>query len=268
MSYPPLEAAGIGMPMQVATGFALAESPLWDPCTNRLMFTDVSATGGGVINALGADGKVAEIMNNTGNTNGMAWDIDGSLILAQMKGHVARRSPSGMVTVIDPSDSMLHTPDDVVVRSDGTIYLSDGNFCPVGALLGYNDVLPVFTIKPNTTTLINSGTLSGPNGIELSPDEKILYVNAFGAGTINKFDVMADGTIKKQATPFATGLTDPDSLCLDAGGNLYVAVSTGIQVFRPDGTKVTLIRISGATGSCTKAGMTNCTFGGEDGKTL
>jgi hypothetical protein len=47
---------------------------------------------------------------------------------------------------------MLHTPDDVVVRSDGTIYLSDGNFCPIGDLLGYSNALPVFTIKPNTTT--------------------------------------------------------------------------------------------------------------------
>ena len=268
MSYPQLEAAMIGKPEKIADGFALAESPLWDPCEDRLLFADVAASGGGKINALADDGTVSMVMSGTDNTNGMAWDIDGSLILAQMKGHVARRDRSGMVKVIDDGTANLHTPDDVVVRSDGTIYLSDGNFCPVGDLLGFNSALPVFTIKPNTNTLINSGTVRGPNGIELSPDEKILYVNGYGDGTISRFDVMPDGTIKKQATAFATGLSDPDSLCLDAAGNLYVAVSSGIQVIRPDGTKVTLIRMSAAGGSCTKAGMTNCTFGGPEGKTL
>jgi len=267
MTYPPLDAAAIGMPMQVASGFSLAESPLWDPCTQRLMFTDVSAAGGGVINALGADGMVAEIMKGTKSTNGLAWDIDGSLLLAQMDGGLARRSPAGMVTQIDHGSLTLHTPDDVVVRSDGTIYLSDGNFCPAGALLGYDDALPVYTIRPGMPW-VNSGTVKGPNGIELSPDEKSLYVNGFGEGAVYKFDVMPDGSIMKPSKPLVTGLTDPDSLCLDAGGNLYVAVSAGIQVLRPDGSKVKLIPISGRTGACTKAGMTNCTFGGADGKTL
>jgi gluconolactonase len=267
-TYPPLDAAAIGTPMQIASGFTLAESPLWDPCTHRLLFVDVNASGGGAINSLGADGKITVVMKGTGNTNGMAWDIDGSLILAQMSGHVARRTPAGMVTVLDPAGSNLHTPDDVVVRSDGTIYFSDGDFCPIGTLLGYNTALPVYTIKPNTTALINSGTVRGPNGIELSPDEKLLYVNGYGEGTIWRFDVMADGTLMKQTTPFATGLTDPDSMCLDAAGNIYVAVSTGIQVLRPDGSKVKLIPITAPAGSCTKAGMTNCTFGGDDGKTF
>lgn len=268
MSYPPLDAATIGMPKQIATGFALAESPLWDPCTKQLIFADVSAAGGGAINTIDDAGKVSAIMTGTGNTNGMAWDIDGGLVLTQMKGHVVRRSRAGMITQIDPPGSMFATPDDVVVRSDGTIYFSDGDFCPVGALLGYGTSRPVYTVKPNTTTLINSGMVRGPNGIELTPDEKTLYVNGYGEGTIWKFDVMPDGTIMKETMPFATGLTDPDSMCLDAAGNIYVAVSAGIQVFRPDGTKVTLIRMSAAAGSCTKAGMTNCTFGGEDGKTM
>lgn len=268
MTYPPLDGAAIGMPTQVAMGFSLAESPVWDPCNDRLLFADVSAAGGGVINALGADGKVTQFMAGTGNTNGLAWDVDGSLLLAQMSGHLARRDRMGMVTEIDNGGLKLHTPDDLVVRSDGTIYLSDGNFCPAGALLGYNDALPVYTIKPGVMAWVNSGTVKGPNGIELSPDEKYLYVNGYGEGSIYRFDVMPDGTIMKPAKPFVTGLADPDSMCLDAAGNLYVAVTSGIQVLRPDGSKVKLIPISGRAGSCTKAGMTNCTFGGPEGKTL
>lgn len=267
-SYPPLDPAMFGMPTQIAKGFSLAESPLWDPCGHRLLFADVSASGGGKINAMDPSGTVTEFMSNTGNANGMAWDIDGSLILAQMSGHVARRDRSGMLTVLDPADSDLHTPDDVVVRSDGTIYLSDGDFCPIGNLLGYGSSLPVYTIKPNTTALINSGMVRGPNGIELSPDEKTLYVNGYGDGTISVFDVMADGTLLKKSEPLITGLSSPDSSCLDAAGNLYVGVSSGVQVLKPDGTKVKLISINSAAGSCTRAGITNCTFGGDDGKTL
>jgi gluconolactonase len=163
---------------------------------------------------------------------------------------------------------MLHTPDDVVVRSDGTIYLSDGDFCPIGNLLGYATSLPVYTIKPGSNMLMNSGMVKGPNGIELSPDEKFLYVNGYGEGNIYRFNVMPDGTVTKQDSPFVSGLTDPDSMCLDAAGNIYVAVSTGIQVLKPDGSKVKLIPVTATAGSCGKAGMTNCTFGGDDGKTF
>jgi gluconolactonase len=267
-----LDASQIGNPMQVSAGYTLAENPLWDPCGHQLLFVDVEGGGGrGVIHSLGADGHVSDFMTNTANTNGMAFDIDGSLIMTQMggrPGHVARRDKSGAVQQIDPPGSMLHTPDDVIVRSDGTIYFTDGDFCPVGNLLGFNARLPFYMIRPGTSTLVNCGTVSGPNGIELSPDEKTLYVDGYGEGTVWKFDVAADGTVTRAATPFASGLANPDSLCLDAAGNLYVGVATGLQVFRPDGTRVKLIPILSGTTACPVTGTTNCTFGGDDGKTL
>lgn len=268
-TYPPLAAGAIGTPTQIASGFRLAESPLWDPCTDSLMFSDVQgAGGGGAIHSLSADGKVSIVAMNTGNTNGFAYDIDGSLILAQMTGHIARRDTSGAVKVLEPSGSGLHTPDDVVVRSDGTIYFSDGDFCPIGNLLGFDSVLPVYMLGPGSATLVQLGTAAGPNGIELSPDEKTLYVAGYGDGTISTFDVAADGTAKKAATSLASGLSNPDSLCLDAAGNLYVGVTAGVQVIAPDGKKVKLIPISAPAGSCSVSGVTNCTFGGDDGKTL
>ena len=268
-SYPPLTAAAIGTPTRIASGFGLAESPLWDPCTKTLMFADVQGDNGkGAIHALDADGKVTTIATNTGNTNGFAYDIDGSLVLAQMNGHVARRSKSGDVTTIEATGARLHTPDDVVVRSDGTIYFSDGDFCPIGNLLGFNAVLPVFMIRPGSSELVRLGTVSGPNGIELSPDEKLLYVNGFGDGTISVFDVAADGMATKRSTHLANRLDNPDSMCLDAAGNLYVGVSAGLEVIHADGRRLKLVAINSPAGSCTTAGVTNCTFGGDDGKTL
>jgi gluconolactonase len=123
-------------------------------------------------------------------------------------------------------------------------------------------------LKPGATSLVNVGMVGGPNGIRLSPDEKTLYVNGFGAGTISAFDVADDGTATKRSAQFASGLSNPDSMCLDAAGNLYVGVSSGLQVFRPNGEKVKLVRVDVSAGECTISGVTNCGFGGEDGKTL
>jgi len=262
VSYPMLDGAMIGSPTQVmlTTAVTLAEGPTWDPCGHQVLFVDVNAS---TIYALSNTGAQTVFMSNTSNANGIAFDpTDGSLVLAQMggaPGHVARRDKSGMVHQIDPAGSMLHTPDDVVVRSDGTIYFTDGDFPPIGTI--NFSALPVYQIPPGTMMLVNGGTLMGPNGIELSPDEKTLYVDAYFGGQVIKFDVAADGKLTKGAA-VASGLTNPDSLCLDAAGNLYVGVSTGLQVLRPDGSMVKLIPITSSQG------VTNCTFGGDDGKTL
>ena len=268
--YPMLTAAQLGTPKQILSGFRLAESPTWDPCQHRLLFADVQGGTGsrGVIHAVDADGKVSTFAANTGNTNGFAYQIDGSLILAQMSGHLAQRAADGTTTNLEPAGARLHTPDDVVVRSDGTIYFTDGDFCPIGNTLAFGAILPIFMLKPGATSLVQIGTAGGPNGIELSPDEKTLYVNGYGDGTVSAYDVNDDGTAKKRARALATGLGNPDSMCVDAAGNLYVGVDAGIQVLRPDGQKVKLIPIRSAAGSCLLAGVTNCGFGGDDGKTL
>jgi gluconolactonase len=269
-TYPMLDASKIGQPSQVAMGFTLAESPVWDRCGKQLLFVDVEAS---TIHTLSPDGKVGVFATNTNYANGIAFDLDGSLILAQMGGRnghgaLARRDAAGMVTTLvdkDPAGMSFHTVDDVIVGSDGTIYFSDGDFAHGSTYtsLGYGSQLPVYALKPGTSmpTLLKGDTVGGPNGIELSPDEKTLYVDGFGEGTVWKFTIAADGTPKKGAA-LVRGLTNPDSLCLDAAGNLYVGVMAGLQVLRPDGTKVTVIPI------LSSKGVTNCSFGGDNGTTL
>lgn len=269
VEYPMLQAEMIGAPTMVKNGFKLAESPLWDPCGKQLLFTDVQGGTGetGVIHTLSSSGELGVLAMNTTNANGIAYDVDGSLILSQMGGggHLARRAKDGTITMIEPAGGPnLHTPDDVIVRSDGTIYFSDGDFYPIGNLLGFSSNLPVFMLKPGGTALVNGGMVSGPNGIELSADEKTLFVSAYGGGTIVKFTVAADGMITKDGNA-VSGMTNPDSFCMDAAGNFYIGVQTGLQIARPDGMKLKLIPIPGSSGT---RGTTSCNFGGEDGKTL
>jgi gluconolactonase len=270
MTYPMLDATKIGAASQVAMGFTLAESPIWDHCGKQLLFVDVEASK---IHTLSPDGKVGVFAMNTNFANGITFDLDGSLILAQMggsNGHgaLARRDAAGMVTVLvsaNPAGMPLHTVDDVVVGSDGAIYFSDGDFAhgTTYTSLGYGAQLPVYALKPGggTGTLLKGDTVGGPNGIELSPDEKTLYVDGFGEGTVWRFTIGADGTPKK-GTALIRGLTNPDSLCVDAGGNLYVGVMAGLQVVSPDGTRIKLIPI------VSSKGVTNCGFGGDAGTTL
>jgi gluconolactonase len=253
----------------VHNGFTLAESPLWDHCGQQLLFTDVQGGAGenGVIHTLSASDELGVLMSDTTNANGIALDIDGSLILAQMGGggHLSRRRTDGTVEPLEPAGSPnLHTPDDVIVRSDGTIYFSDGDFYPIGSLLGYASRLPVYVLKPGATALVNAGSISGPNGLELSADERTLFASAYGADTIMKFSVADDGSLTA-AGMLINGLNMTDSLCLDAAGNVYIGMQTGLQVVAPDGTKIKHIPIPGYTAT---TGTTSCTFGGADGTTL
>jgi gluconolactonase len=150
------------------------------------------------------------------------------------------------------------------VRSDGTIYFSDGDFAPIGSLFGYLSSLPIYILRPGATELVSAGSIVGPNGLEFSPDEKTLYASAYGADRVEQFSVAADGTLT-QGDPLIPSLLSADSLCVDAAGNIYVGSRDGLDVVRPNGEEIMLIPIPG--GSLT-TGTTSCTFGGDDGTTL
>jgi gluconolactonase len=149
----------------------------------------------------------------------------------------------------------------LAVRSDGTIYFSDpiiphGNTLAVGLTSK-----PLYRLSPGMSAPVEEDLLSLPNGVDLAPGEKLLYVAEFSRGAVVSYDVGADGALSGKKT-LLSGLSSPDSMCLDAAGNLYIGVSSGLIIARPDGSRIKTIAMQ------TNRGVTNCGFGGEDGKTL
>ncbi len=264
-TWPTLMAPQIGTPELVSDTFVLAENPLWDHCHGQMLFVDVEAS---VIYAIRPDGTISVVRSNTNYANGLAFDREGRLVMDEMGGgfggRITRLEPGGTLKVLADKPlggGQLNTSDDLIIRSDGIIYFSDPVIPHGGSLSVSLLPEPLYRLNPGARTPEEVARVLLPNGVELSPDEKTLYLSAFLGGEVVRFDVAPDGALRGQRT-FLPGLSNPDSMCLDAAGNVYVAVSQGLAVARPDGTPIALVNMS------TSQGATNCGFGGEDGKTL
>ncbi len=159
----------------------------------------------------------------------------------------------------------INTPDDIAARSDGVLYFTDPTFASgsqgfPSLNLPLSGAQGVYRVTTDGVLHLEDTTTSGPNGVNLSPDEKTLYVSYTIAGQVAKFDVAADGSLSNKKT-FATGANIADSMCVDSGGNVYVGTITGLAVFDPTGKHLGTISVDGQT-------VTNCAFGGADQKTL
>jgi gluconolactonase len=161
----------------------------------------------------------------------------------------------------NPFDS----PNDVVARADGTLYVSDPGYQKLNA--GGAATNRILRVTPtNQVFEEKSYALSEkPNGIALSPDGNTLYVSLTDRNKVVKFPIAAGGTLGAESD-FATGTTQPDGLNVDTAGNVYVTTATGVNVYSPAGTKW------GNTIETKKGGAaiaaTGVAFGGADLKTL
>jgi gluconolactonase len=190
-------------------------------------------------------------------------------------GKITRINAAGMDEVIVDKGAMgaaMHASDDLAILSDGTIYFTDPEFAhgPCNSALTCNDLvgrLPIYSATTDGTVTLE-GMTTGPNGVDSSPDEKTLYVDSYFGGVTMRFTIGSDHHLTA-GDPLASGLSYPDSMCVDDAGNIYVGVREGVAIFKPDGTPVTTISVPQvALPPSTRTGVTNCGFGGEDGKTL
>ncbi len=234
-----------------------------------------AATVGGVIYRLTLPSTIDVFLQPAGNADGLGLDPQGNLIAAGfLSRDVWRLSDAGTMQVLAPcaqgggtcyNGMEINTPDDIAARSDGVLYFTDPTFAsgsqgfptldlPLAGAQG------VYRITTDGALHLEDMTASGPNGVNLSPDEKTLYVSYTLSGQVAKFDVAADGSLSNKQT-FITGASIADSMCVDSGGNVYVGTVSGLAVYDPTGKKLGTISVDGQI-------VTNCAFGGPDQKTL
>ena len=260
-----------GTPTRVynATGNGQFEGTVWDASASVLFFSNMS-TGStnpvvpSQVQRLSPPGTVDTPVADSG-TNGLALDVDGSLLGCSHKvqGIVRVNPAAGTVSTLLNTDSNgkhFNSPNDLTVRSDGTIYFTDPDYQLGSSRTSETGTKGIYRVTPARQVSLVDGTFGEPNGVVLSPDESTLYVADTTGNAIRKFTIASDGTASGKVN-FAT-ITTPDGVAVDCAGNLYWASNTPgkVIVFSPSGTQL---------GSLTVVtGATNVAFGGTDRKTL
>ena len=266
----------------LASGFEWAEGPVWVKRDGAVLFSDIPRNrvnrwkqGEGLSTYLEPAGFTGPgAYGSERGSNGLTLDGQGNLISCEHGDRrVSRLTPGGgKRTVADNyKGKRFNSPNDVAVHSSGAIYFTDP---PYGLPKGFDDerreldFCGVYRVTPDGTVTLLCDTMTRPNGICFSPDEKRLYVAQSDpqAPIWKVFNVQAYGTLDAGKTFFdgtklfkerKKGL--PDGLKVDTQGNVFATGPGGVLVIAADGTHLGTILTGQATA--------NCGFG-DDGKSL
>jgi gluconolactonase len=246
-------------PIQLAEGHVWLEGPVWTP-DGVFICSDIWAD-----TMYRFDGKTLVVWrSHSGQANGNTLDREGRLITCQHVPHAVQRTEKdGATTMLVDSyqQKPLNSPNDVIVKSDGSIWFTD----PIYGLNGrkqQQESCRVYRLDPETRVLTAiCDTCEQPNGLCFSPGEKQLYIADSGSPHRIVVSDVVDG--QSISTPrvfaiIAPGV--PDGIRCDATGRLWVCAGDGVHVYAPDGTLLGRILLNRV--------VSNCCFGGQDGRTL
>jgi len=264
---------------QVAGGFEFTEGPVWtrdgallfsSPNTNAIYRWTPVGTLTVFRSKSGYTGLDIGRYHQPGS-NGLTFDPSGLLTICQHGNRrVIRVNPHGDITVLaDRYDGMcLNSPNDLVYRSDGTLYFTDP---PFGLPEVFGDPAKetpwsgVYRVRDGVVSL-ESDELEGPNGLAFSPDERYLYVGNWDLErkVVMRYEVDDDGALSSGTVFYdmtnAPGDDALDGIKVDEAGDLYVCGPGGIWVLSPEGTQLGLLRLP--------EDPHNLAWGDEDGCTL
>jgi gluconolactonase len=247
---------------RIAGDMQFVEGPVWrEGDGGHLIFSDIQANE---LKRWDGTGGVSTFRAPSGPSNGNTLDAEGRLVTAQHDGRITRtEADSSVVSLVEEyMGDRLSSPNDVVVRSDGTIWFTDPSY----GLGDREQETPgnyVYRFDPSTeqiTAVITDA--EQPNGLCFTPDESTLYLSDSGgsARNIRTFQVASDGTLSGGGVFATIDQGAPDGIRCDARGNVWSSAGDGVRIFAPGGQRIGTIVVPEAP--------TNLEFGGPDGRTL
>ena len=266
---------------KLAEGFKFTEGPVWVREGGYLLFSDPNANT--IYKYEPKDAKLSVFREKSGydgtdigeysqpGSNGVTLDPEGRLTINQHGNRrILRVETDGAETVLADSydGKRLNSPNDLVYRSDGTLFFTDPPFGLPKFDQDPRKELPfegVFSLRNGKLQLVSTD-MTGPNGIAFSPDERYLYVGDWDEKkkVIYRYEVHADGTLSKGVIFFdmtdAPGEDAIDGIKVDARGNLYVSGPGGLWIVSAEGKHLGTI--------VGPMHPHNVAWGGEDHQTL
>ncbi len=255
---------------RVAHGIIFGEGPVWDRRNKQLFFVDI--IGNSIWKWIPGVGREI-VLKPSDHANGMTFDRHGRLVVAGWsKRTIWRWERDGSIITLASryQGKKLNSPNDIVVRSDGSIYWTDsaGGLVIPGMVAQdvqrYLDVQGVFRLSPDgqEVSLVVEDCVY-PNGLAFSPDELLLFVNDSRLGIIRMFDVRADGSVGPgrlfhKLSGSESGVAD--GMKVDIEGNVYCTGPGGIHIIDPNGKLLGRLKIPGHS--------TNMAWGGDDWRFL
>ncbi len=257
----------------IGSGFMFTEGPIWHADGEFLLFSDMP---GDVRRRWSEADGVSEVMRPANKCNGMVYDGDGNLLVCEHStSSLVRERPDGERETIASHfrGKELNSPNDVITRSDGTIYFSDPTYgrVPVfgverDAELGFQGVYKLPAAGGEPELVVGEDEFEMPNGLCFSPDESLLYINDTPNARIRVYDVGAGGALANGRV-FADGIGDGviengvvDGMKCDERGNIWVSGPGGVWVFNPAGEHLGVIE--------TPENIGNLGWGGAGWRTL
>jgi gluconolactonase len=243
-------------------GDRFLEGPAWNVPGGFLVFSDIPADR--MYRFDPATGTASVYREPSHNANGNFYDAGGALYTCEHGSRsVSRTAPDGVVTTLADrfEGHRFNSPNDVVVKSDGTVWFTDPTYglgkAPKEMAGNY-----VFCLDQNTGALRPVATdFDQPNGLCFSPDERRLYIADSGKPRyVRAFDVTADNRLENGRVFCQIDKGVPDGMRCDKAGNLFSTSEDSVQIFAPDGTRLGKIPVPEVP--------SNIVFGGKDGDEL
>ncbi|WP_051231639.1 SMP-30/gluconolactonase/LRE family protein [Kaistia adipata] len=252
---------------RVWTGGRWVEGPAWLPERGLLVWSDIP--GDRMLSYAPATGMVATFRHPANSPNGSTVDRAGRLVTCEQTTHrIVRQEPDGSLTALVDGigGRRFHSPNDVVVKSDGTVWFTDPTYGRAADRPDGPDVegCHVYRFDPATGSVRQmTEDFVMPNGLAFSPDESLLYIVDTGSthapdgpNHVRRFRVGPDGDLTGGEVLADNPAKQFDGLRVDTEGRLWMGAEDGVHCYLPDGTRIGQVLLPERAA--------NLTFGGAE----